>query len=308
MTPLRQRYINDLRLRNRSPRTIECYVAHVAAFARHFGRSPDQLDQEHVRQYQLHLRDVKHASWSLFNQAVCALRFFYKVTLPSPWAVEHIPYAKRPKSLPAVLSREEVQRLLACVDRPVYRLLLTTLYAAGLRLSEGLHLQVGDVDSARMILHIRSGKGQKDRCVPLSPKLLGELRAWWRLRRPTTRLFPGRDDEPLSASGVQRACQTAAIAAGLVKHVTPHTLRHSYATHLLEAGLDVRTLQKLLGHSQLGTTAHYTHVTNERLRSVVSPWDLPVGLTSPSATLCAPTPPTTAAPAEERSRRAKRKP
>lgn len=309
VTPLRQRYINDLRLRNRSPRTIECYVAHVAAFARHFGRSPELLDQEHIRQYQLHLRDVKHASWSLFNQAVCALRFFYKVTLPSPWAVEHIPYAKRPQSLPVVLSREEVQRLLACVERPVYRLLLTTLYAAGLRISEGLHLQVGDVDSARMILHVRSGKGQKDRCVPLSPKLLDDLRQWWRWRRPSTWLFPGRGHEPLSASGVQRACQTAALAAGLAKRATPHTLRHSYATHLLEAGLDVRTLQKLLGHSQLGTTAHYTHVTDERLRGVVSPWDLPVAVApSPSATSCGSTPPTTAAPAVGRSRRAKRRP
>lgn len=308
MTPLRQRYINDLRLRNLSPRTIKCYVAHVAAFARHFGRSPEHLDQEHIRQYQLHLRDVKQASWSLFNQAVCALRFFYKVTLSSPWGVEHIPYAKRPKSLPVVLSREEVQQLLACVDRPCYRLLLTTLYAAGLRLSEGLHLQARDIDSARMILHIRNGKGQKDRLVPLSPKLLDELRWWWRWRRPTTWLFPGRDNQPLNASAVQRACRLAAITAGLAKHATPHTLRHSYATHLLEAGLDVRTLQKLLGHSQLGTTALYTHVTDERLRGIVSPWDLPLGPASPSATSCEPTPPTTAAPVEERSRRAKRKP
>ena len=308
MTPLRQRFINDLRLRNLSPRTIECYVAHVAAFARHFGRSPEQLDQEHIREYQLHLRDEKQASWSLFNQAVCALRFLYKVTLPSPWAVEHIPYGKRPKSLPVVLSREEVQRLLACVERPVHRLLLTTLYAAGLRLSEGLHLQVSDVDSARMILHIRSGKGQKDRFVPLSPKLLVDLRSWWQLRRPTTWLFPGRDCEPLCAGSVQRACRAAAIAAGLAKHATPHTLRHSYATHLLEAGLDVRTLQKLLGHNQLGTTALYTHVTDERLKGVISPWDLPVVQASPSATSCEPTPPTTARPAEERSPLAKPKP
>jgi integrase/recombinase XerD len=308
MTPLRQRFINDLRLRNLSPRTIECYVAHVAAFARHFGRSPEQLDQEHIRQYQLHLRDEKQASWSLFNQAVCALRFFYKVTLPSPWAVEHIPYGKRPKSLPVVLSREEVQRLLACVERPVHRLLLTTLYAAGLRLSEGLHLQARDIDSARMILHIRSGKGQKDRFVPLSPKLLDDLRAWWQLRRPTTWLFPGRHNQPLNAGSVQRACRAGAIAAGLAKHATPHTLRHSYATHLLEAGLDVRTLQKLLGHNQLGTTALYTHVTDERLRGVVSPWDLPVVHASPSATLCEPMLPTTAAPAEERSPPAKQQP
>lgn len=308
MTPLRQRFVDDLRLRNLSPRTIKCYVAHVAAFARHFGRSPDQLDPEHIRLYQLHLRDVKHASWSLFNQAVCALRFFYKVTLPRPWGVEHLPFAKRPRLLPAVLSREEVQQLLACVERPIYRLLLTTLYAAGLRLSEGLHLQVRDIDSARMILHIRSGKGQKDRLVPLSSKLLDDLRDWWRLRRPTTWLFPGRNNQPLSASGVQRGCQAAAILARLAKHATPHTLRHSYATHLLEAGLDVRTLQKLLGHNQLATTALYTHVTEERLRGVVSPWDLPRGPASPSATSCERTPPTTAASAEERSPPAKRKP
>jgi site-specific recombinase XerD len=308
MTPLRQRFLEDLRVRNLSPRTIQCYVAHVAAFARHFGRSPDQLDQEHVRQYQLHLRDEKQASWSLFNQAVCALRFFYKVTLPRPWAVEHLPYAKRPRSLPAVLSRAEVQQLLACVTRPNHRLLLTTLYAAGLRLSEGLRLQARDIDSARMILHVRSGKGQKDRIVPLSPKLLDDLRAWWRLRRPSTWLFPGRNNQPLSASGVQRACQAAALLAGLTKHATPHTLRHSYATHLLEAGLDVRTLQKLLGHNQLGTTALYTHVTDERLRGVVSPWDLPLAPGSPSATSSALMPKTIASGAEEGSPPAKPKP
>lgn len=308
MTPLRQRFLEDLRLRNLSPRTSACYVAHVAAFARHFGRSPDQLDQEHVRLYQLHLRDEKQASWSLFNQAVCALRFFYKVTLPRPWAVEHLPFAKRPRTLPAVLSRAEVQQLLACVARPGYRLLLTTLYAAGLRLSEGLHLQARDIDSARMVLQVRCGKGQKDRIVPLSPKLLEDLRAWWRLRRPTTWLFPGRNNQPLSASGVQRACQAAAILARLAKHATPHTLRHSYATHLLEAGLDVRTLQKLLGHSQLGTTALYTHVTEERLRGVISPWDLPLGPDSPSATSSALTPKTIAVPAVEHSRPAKPKP
>ena len=308
MTPLRQRFVQDLQLRNLSPRTIECYVAHVAAFARHFGRSPEQLHQEHVRLYQLYLRDEKHASWSGFNQAVCALRCFYKVTLPRDWPVEHLPYAKRPRTLPAVLSREEVRQLLACVLRPPYRILLTTLYAAGLRLSEGLHLQARDIDSARMVLHIRSGKGQKDRIVPLSPKLLEDLRAWWRLRRPTTWLFPGRNNQPRHPVSIQRACREAAIRAGLTKHVTPHTLRHSYATHLLEAGLDVRTLQKLLGHNQLATTALYTHVTEERLRGVVSPWDLPVGPASPSATSCGPTPPTTAAPAAENSRPVKPKP
>ena len=308
MTPLRERFLQDMRLRNLSPRTSECYVAHLAAFARHFGRSPEQLDQEHIRQYQLHLRDEKQASWSLFNQAVCALRFFYKLTLPRPWAVEQIPYGKRPQTLPVVLSRDEVRRLLACVERPLHRILLTTLYAAGLRLSEGLHLQVRNIDSARMLLHIQSGKGQKDRLVPLSTKLLGELREWWRVRRPTTWLFPGLRNEPLHPSGVQHACRAAAQAAGLTKHATPHTLRHSYATHLLEAGLDVRTLQKLLGHSNLATTAHYTHVTDERLQSVVSPWDLPVEGSSPSATSSGRTPTTTASGVAANSRRARRKP
>jgi site-specific recombinase XerD len=203
------------------------------------------------------------------------------------------------------LSRDEVRQLLSCTTRPLHRILLTTLYAAGLRLSEGLHLQLPDIDSRRMLLHVRSGKGQKDRLVSLSPVLLEELRAWHRIRRPTTWLFPGQRNEPIHSSTIQRACRDAAIAAGLTKHATPHTLRHSYATHLLEAGLDVRTLQKLLGHSQLSTTAHYTHVTDERLRGVVSPLDLLSGSNLPRSS--APTPPTTGALAAENSRPAKRK-
>jgi site-specific recombinase XerD len=174
MTPLRQRFLDDLRLRNLSPRTIECYVAHIAAFARYFGRSPAELDQEHVRLYQLHLRDEKQASWSLFNQSVCALRCFYKVTLPRPWVVEHLPFAKRPRSLPAVLSREEVLKLLACVTRPPYRILLTTLYAAGLRLSEGLHLQVSDIDRARMVLQVRCGNSPAE-CAASAGDAGGDL-------------------------------------------------------------------------------------------------------------------------------------
>jgi site-specific recombinase XerD len=304
MTPLRQRFIQDLELRNLSPKTVVCYVAHVAAFAKHFGRSPEELGLEEIRAYQLHLVQERQVSWSHFNQAVCALRFLYDVTLPRQWRVDHIPYGKRPRKVPCVLSREEVRRLLACVSNPAHRLLLTTLYAAGLRLSEGQHLQVADIDSQRMLIHVRHGKGQKERLVPLSPVLLAELRAWWRLRRPTQWLFPGaRWDRPLNASAVQRACRRAAESAGLAKHATPHTLRHSYATHLLEAGLDVRTLQKLLGHNQLSTTAHYTHVTDERVRGVLSPLDLPGHLPiipgeggSSWPTSSEPTPPTTAAP------------
>ena len=307
MTPLRQRLIHDLEIRNRSPRTIKCYVAQVAAFARYFGRSPEQLDDEHIRQYQLYLLHEKHASWSTFNQTVCALRFFYKVTLPRDWAVTQLPFGKRPRKTPCVLSRAEVRQLLACVTRPVHRILLTTLYAAGLRISEGLHLQAADIDSSRMLLHVRGGKGQKDRLVSLSPVLLEDLRAWHRIRRPKLWLFPGQGDQPIHPGTIQRACRDAALAAGLTKHATPHTLRHSYATHLLEAGLDVRTLQKLLGHSNLATTSHYTHVTDERLRGVVSPLDLPLeGSNLPRSS--APTPPTTGGPAADNSPPAKRKP
>ena len=310
MTPLRQRLIHDLQIRNRSPKTIECYVAHLAAFARYFNRSPEVLDHEHVRQYQLYLLHEKRSSWSTFNQAVCALRFFYKVTLPRDWAVTHLPFGKRPRTIPCVLSRAEVRQLLSCATQPLHRIVLTTLYAAGLRLSEGLHLQAPDIDSRRMLLHVRSGKGQKDRLVSLSPVLLEALRAWHRLRRPATWLFPGLRGEPIHVSTIQRACRDAAIAAGLTKHVTPHTLRHSYATHLLEAGLDVNTLQKLLGHSQLSTTAHYIHVTDKRLRGVISPLDLPAepldssNLPRSSARM----PPTTSAPAADNSRPVKPKP
>ncbi len=307
MTPLRQRLIHDLQIRNRSPKTIQCYVAQVAAFARYFGRSPERLDQEHIRQYQLYLLHQKRASWSVFNQTVCALRFFYKVTLPRDWAVTHLPFGKRPRKIPCVLSRAEVRQLLSCVERPIHRILLTTLYAVGLRISEGLHLQVSDIDSQRMLVHVRSGKGQKDRLVSLSPVLLEELRAWYRIRRPQTWLFPGQGDEPIQPGTIQKACRDAALAAGLTKHATPHTLRHSYATHLLEAGLDVRTLQKLLGHSQLSTTAYYMHVTDERLRGVVSPLDLPLeplgGSNLPRSS--APTPPITEPPAADSSRPAR---
>jgi integrase/recombinase XerD len=313
MTPLRQRYIQDLQLRNRSPGTIAGYVSHVAAFAKHFGRSPEELGWEEIRSYQVYLVQERQASWSQFNQAVCALRFLYGVTLPRDWPVARIAYGKRPHKVPNVLSRDEVRRLLACVTRPNHRLLLTTLYAAGLRLSEGLHLQVPDIDSQRMMLHIRHGKGQKERLVPLSPILLAELRDWWRIRRPARWLFPGQGgNRPLSPGVVRRACKWAAWKARLTKHVTPHTLRHSYATHLLESGLDIRTLQKLLGHSRLVTTAHYTHVTDERLRGVLSPLDLPSesppGPDSNSPTSSAPTPATTARPAAANSRRGKRKP
>jgi integrase/recombinase XerD len=275
MTPLRQRMIDDLSVRNRSVRTIECYVEHVARFARYFGRSPEQLGPEQIRQYLVYLVQERKVSWSSFNQAVCALRFLYNVTLKRNYPREYIPFGKRPKRLPTVLSQEETVRFLECVENLKHRTLLTTLYACGLRLSEGRRLRPRDIDSARMLVHVRQGKGQKDRIVPLSPALLEQLRTWWRTARPPEWLFPGQGGRgPLSDHTVQKVCQRAARQAGLTKRVSPHTLRHSYATHLLEAGVDLRTLQKLLGHACLSTTLIYTHVSQPRLLATPSPLDL----------------------------------
>jgi site-specific recombinase XerD len=244
MTPLRQRFTQDLQLRNYAPRTVSTYVAAVARFARHFHRSPELLGPEHVREYQLHLLRQK-ASWSRFNQAACALRFLYRVTLRRKDVVEMVPYGKKTRSLPAVLSTDEVARLFAAVSNPRDLMILQTAYAAGLRVSEVVRLQVGDVDPSRMTLHVRGAKGRKDRFVPLSPVLLGLLRRYWREHRPRTWLFPGgKPGGHLSAASVQRPCQRAVRASGISKKASTHTLRHGYATHLLEHGTDLATLQR----------------------------------------------------------------
>ena len=266
MTPLRQRFLDDWRLRNYSPRTLETYLRHVVRFSKHFGRSPAALGPEDIRAYQLHLLHERHASWSVFNQAVCALRFLYQITLQAPFAVTLIPYGKRPKTLPTVLSRDEVGRLIACIPQPLERLIVQTTYACGLRASEVLALHVEDIDSGRLLLWVRQGKGQKDRRVPLSPALLEALRAHWRQRRPTTWLFPGKAPcGQRSLGALQRVVQRAVRAAGLTKKASLHTLRHSYATHLLEAGVGVVTIQQLLGHRDLQTTARYLHLTAPQL-------------------------------------------
>jgi site-specific recombinase XerD len=263
MTPLRQRFLDDLRLRNYSPRTRKTYLEHVVRFARHFRRSPEHLGPDDIRAYQLYLLNERHASWSSFNQAVCALRFLYRVTLQAPFPVEMIPYGKKPKSLPDVLSREEVARLFAHVSRPLERLMLQTAYACGLRAAELLALKVADIDSGRMLLWVRHGKGGKDRAVPLSPALLEALRGYWLAFRPTTWLFPGGTPSgQRSLGGLQRVCRRAVLDAGFTKKVSLHTLRHSYATHLLEAGVDLLTIQRLLGHRDLQTTARYVHLTD----------------------------------------------
>jgi integrase/recombinase XerD len=265
--------IDDLRLRNRSPRTIQAYVAWVAKLARFHGRSPDQLGAEDVRAFLLHLLEQK-VSWSAYNQAINGLRFFYRVTLGQVSMVPKLPYGKRPKALPSVLSRDEVVQFLAAVAHPRSRLLLRLIYACGLRLSEALHLKVTDVDSRRMVVHVRQGKGQKDRLVPLSARLLEELRAYWREYRPADWLFPGKGARPSCSSAVQRTCKRALRRCGFRKKVSAHTLRHSYATHLLEAGVDLGTLQRLLGHRDLKTTVRYTHLSVQRVQQTAGLLDL----------------------------------
>ncbi len=273
MTPLRLRFLQDLQRRNYSPRTIEAYVPAVARFARHFGRSPDQLGAEHVREFQLHLLSQR-VSWSLFNQVVAALRCFYNFTLQRPDVVAMIPYGKKHVSQPVVLAVAEVRRLFESMPQGRYRIMLRTAYACGLRVSEVIRLRSADIDSARMLVWVRGGKGGKDRCVPLSPILLEELRDWWRQERPAGWLFPGQTPAGhVHSATLQRACQQAVRAAGLSKHVTPHTLRHSYATHLLEIGTDLLTIQRLLGHNHLKTTARYTHVSPEKIHQTPSPLD-----------------------------------
>jgi len=274
MTPLRERFIQDLQLRNRAPDTIEAYVQQVARFARHFHRSPETLGPEEVRQYQLHLLERK-VSWSTFNQCVCALRFLYGTTLGRPELLARLPYGRRPKKLPVVLSQEEVLELLGCVSCRKHRLILTTMYATGLRVREAVSLRVADIDSRSMLILVARGKGNKQRLVPLSRPLLAELRAWWCVHRNPVWLFPGsRPDRPLGVSSIQRACQAAVTSAGLRAGVTSHTLRHTFATELLEADIDLLTIQGILGHASVSTTAVYTHVRRDRLRSVAQVLDL----------------------------------
>jgi site-specific recombinase XerD len=253
--------------------TMQAYVAGVARFAKHFGRSPEQLGADEIRDFQLHLL-TQQVSWSQFNQAVSGLRLLYRITLARPDIVEIIPYGKKPKTLPSVLSQEEVTIVLAAAAPGQPRMLLETTYACGLRVSELVQLQPRDIDSQRMVVTVR-GKGQKERLVPLSLRLLTALRHWWCSHRSKDWLFPGKTPAGhISVGGVQRMCLNVVAQVQLPKHVSMHTLRHSYATHLLEAGIDVVTLQRLLGHSDLNTTAHYLHLSTRQMHKTPSLLDL----------------------------------
>jgi integrase/recombinase XerD len=274
MTPLRQRLLQDMQLRNLSPHTRHAYVRAVARLAAFYQTSPDRLDREQVRGFLVHLVS-RRVSFSLFNQVRCALVFFYRVTLGRDWDFDRIACQKQQKRLPVVLSQAEIAQFFAASGRLKYRALFMAVYAAGLRVSEVVALRAADIDSQRMVLRVCQGKGQKDRIVMLSPRLLEVLREYYKASRPTATLFFGKDKgRPLDCSTVRRACRLIARRAGLTKRVTPHTLRHSFATHLLEAGVDLRTIQALLGHRSLRTTALYTFVSPERVAATPSPLDL----------------------------------
>lgn len=274
MTPLRRRMTEDMTVRNFSPYTQRSYLFAVARLARQFNISPADLGPEHLREY-LNRLIAERVSVSYFNINVAALRFLYTVTLERDWILSKLPFQKRPRKLPTVLSIEEVTRFLATIPDSKMRAVLVTAYAAGLRVFEVVALRVSDIDSKRMVLRVADGKGGKERLVMLSPKLLELLRAYWKSEHPRNEwLFPGRDPaQHISIRSVQLACQIARDAAGIGKHITMHTLRHSFATHLLEAGTDVCTIKLLLGHRSLSSTARYLHVAASTVCAVASPLD-----------------------------------
>ncbi|HEY5609640.1 MAG TPA: site-specific integrase [Thermoanaerobaculia bacterium] len=273
MSTLRQRMLDDMRIRNLSESTQRCYLRQVRAFAEHFGKSPEELGPEEIRAFQIHLVDQEY-SWTVVIQTVCALRFLYQKTLRRAWPVDFIPTPKTPQRLPVILSQEEISTFFECAENIVCRAAMMTAYATGVRVDEVRHLRIRDIDSQRMMIRVEQGKGQKDRYVTLSPRLLEILREYWRAVRPPEFLFPSLNPKvPIGDGTLRRACRRARELAGIPKHATFHALRHSFATHLLEAGTNIRVIQALLGHRSLQTTARYTQVSSEAIRSASSPLD-----------------------------------
>jgi site-specific recombinase XerD len=276
--------IEDMRIRNFAPATQKIYVKCVAKFAEHFGRSPDKLGSEDAREYMRYLVEETHTTASYHAQVAAALRFLYRWTLQVDWPIDRIPSPKLERRLPVVLSRDEIARFFEGVDSLVYRVIFMIAYSAGLRVSEITNLQVQDIDRERMVIHVRCGKGAKDRYVGLSERLLVELNQYHKAFRPNKWLFPGRrPGHPLTTSAVHRVCRRTGKQAGLTKRVTPHMLRHSFATHLLEDGVDLRTIQLLLGHSCLSSTSVYLHVSPTVGKNVTSPLDR-LNVSSPGRT------------------------
>src|SRR5271154_2165534 len=273
ISPLRQRMIEDMTARHFAEKAQKDYIRHVRKFAAFLGRSPDTAASEDLRLYQLHMTKT-HVGTPSINAAVVALRFFFKVTLERDDLVRRLTFVHQPRRAPIVLSPEEVVRLLEAASGVKYKAALAVAYGAGLRVSEVVALKVSDIDSKLMTLRVEQGKGQKDRFVMLSPQLLELLRDWWRAARPRAWLFPGQNPvNPMSARQLHRAVRAAARAAGITKRVSPHTLRHSFATHLLEQNVDIRVIQVLLGHAKLNTTALYTRVATKTIREIMSPLD-----------------------------------
>ena len=277
MTHLRKMMLEELQRRNYSQCTVRHYIYAVEDFARYFQRPPDRLGPRHIRQYQAHLISERKLTANTVILRLAALRFFYVKTLRRSWSVEETPYPKKVLRLPTVLSQQEVARLIDAARLPFHRILLMTLYATGARRAELTHLQVSDIDSQRMVVHIRGGKGRKDRDVMLSERLLAALRQYWQWYQPKTWLFPGNrwhtGAQPITGKVLWTACQEAAQRAGIARSVHPHTLRHCFATHLLEAGADLRTIQMLLGHRDLEETTIYLHLSERHLNATASPLD-----------------------------------
>ncbi len=278
MTALRQRMIEDMQVRNLAPHTQSTYLKEITRFARYFGKSPELLGETEIRTYQLYLTNQKKLAPSSIVITIAALRFLYKVTLKRDWDLKDaIPAPRQPHRLPVILSREEVLHFLGSVEGLKHRTILTTCYAAGLRISEAVSLKSTAIDSRRMVLQVEQGKGRKDRNVMLSPKLLGLLRSYWKAERPKVWLFPGDlPSQPISTRAVAKACLKARRRSGISKRITPHSLRHAFAVHLLEAGTNLRTIQLLLGHRHLTTTAGYLQIAVSKVCATLSPLDLPV--------------------------------
>ena len=273
VSPLRRRMIEDMTVRNFLEKTQKDYIRHVKDLTAFLGRAPDTATAEDLRRYQLHLTETGIRPPTI-NSAVSALRFFFSVTVDRPDVTKPLTFVAEPRKIPIVLSPEDVARFLEAAPGPKYKAALSAAYGAGLRVSEVVALKVSDVDSRRMLLKIEHGKGRKDRFAMLSPQLLELLRDWWRIARPQVWLFPGQNPvNPLTTRQLNRAVHAAAQRAQITKRVTPHTLRHSFATHLLEQNIDIRVIQVLLGHAKLETTALYTRVATNTIRTVMSPLD-----------------------------------
>jgi integrase/recombinase XerD len=278
MGKLRDLMLSDLSLKNYSENTVQAYLRCCRNLAKHYRRSPDELVEQEIRDFLLHLVRERKVSSSDMRMHVAAIKFLYRITLRTPEKVDRIPWPKSPKKLPEVLTKQEVLALLNQIRSLKHRAIITTAYAAGMRISEVCRLRaMGDIDSERMLINIRAGKGGKDRWVMLSDRLLILLRRYWKQTRPTGPfLFPGQNpDHPISPSSIREVFKKAVKAAGISRTVTFHTLRHSFATHLLESGTDLRVIQALLGHGSIGTTTRYTHISTHLIRLTKSPLDSP---------------------------------